>query len=233
MIVDPLALAAFLPAALALNLTPGADMMFCLAQGLRQGARPAWAASAGVALGVLVHAALAGLGLAALLAAFPAAMQAIRWAGAAYLLWLAYRALQGGAAHAPDLATATATAPATHATATPTTTAPTPDRKPGQGARAFREGLLINLANPKVALFILAFMPQFTRAGAGPLWAQFLTFGAVLALGGLLINGLVGWSAGGLVGRLAARPSFSRWLGRVSAAIFATLALRLVWSARA
>ena len=90
--VDPLTLAAFVPAALALNLTPGADMMFCIGQGLRSGPRAAWAASAGVAVGGLVHVLIAGAGLTALLAEWPLAFDIIRWVGVAYLLWLAYGA---------------------------------------------------------------------------------------------------------------------------------------------
>ena len=82
-------LAAFAPAALALSLTPGPDMAFCFAQGLSGGPRAALAADAGVCTGVMVHALAAGLGLAALIATAPWAFEAIRWAGVAYLLWLA------------------------------------------------------------------------------------------------------------------------------------------------
>ena len=92
--VDFLTLLAFIPAGLALNLTPGADMMFCLGQGLRSGRRAAMAANFGIAAGGMVHATLAALGLGALVAAHPAAFEAIRWLGVAYLLWLAMAALR-------------------------------------------------------------------------------------------------------------------------------------------
>ncbi|MGR3475573.1 MAG: LysE family translocator, partial [Sulfitobacter sp.] len=92
--VDALTLLAFVPAALALNLTPGADMMFCLGQGLRSGPRAALAASAGISAGALVHVTLAGLGLGALVAALPWALDLIRWLGVAYLLWLAVQTLR-------------------------------------------------------------------------------------------------------------------------------------------
>lgn len=201
MIVDPLVLLAFIPAALALNLTPGADMMFCLGQGLRSGARPALAASAGISVGAFFHAGLAGLGLSALIAAMPGAFDVIRWAGVAYLLFLAWQSLRQGA-----LSSSATAAPA---------------------LRAFREGLLVNLTNPKVILFVLAFVPQFVDPARGAVLLQFLIFGAVLALGGFVINGLVGVFAGGIGRRLTGSPVFARWLGRVSAGIFAGLAVRL------
>ena len=198
--IDPILLAAFIPAALALNLTPGADMMFCLGQGLRSGPRAAMAANAGIAAGAFVHVVLAALGLGAIVARYPAAFEAIRWLGVLYLLWLAWRTLQTGpvAANLPN---------------TPAT-------------RAFRDGLLVNLTNPKVILFVLALLPQFTNP-ALPLMPQFLVLGAVLSVGGFVINGLVGVFAGSLGQKLAKSTVFSLWLGRVSAGIFAGLALRL------
>ena len=195
--VDPVLLLAFIPAGLALNLTPGADMMFCLGQGLRAGPRAALAASAGISLGAFVHTALAGLGLGALVAAVPLAFEVIRWVGVAYLLWLAVQTLR----HRPG------TQAAPHA--------------PG---RAFRAGLMVNLSNPKVILFVLAFVPQFVDPTAGPVLPQFLIFGALLALGGFVINGAVGVFAGGAGQRLARG---SRVLDYISASVFAALAARL------
>ncbi|MFC3614677.1 LysE family translocator [Lutimaribacter marinistellae] len=199
--IDPLTLLAFLPAALALNLTPGADMMFCLGQGLRSGPHAAVAASAGVAVGVMAHVALAGLGLGALVAALPWAFDVIRWAGVAYLLWLAWGAIRHGAAPGA--------APASPA------------------ARAFRDGLAVNLMNPKVILFVLAFIPQFVTPAQGPILPQFLALGAIIALGGFLINAGVGLFAGRARRGLAANPRATRLLGWVTGSIFAALAIRL------
>lgn len=204
--VDPLTLLAFVPAALALNLTPGADMMFCVGQGLKSGPRAALAADAGIALGGMVHVLLAGLGLGALVAAHPALFDLIRWIGVAYLLVLAVQALRTGAL---------------------------PAAAPAAGsARAFRAALVVNLTNPKVILFVLAFIPQFVDPARAVL-PQFLVFGAVLSLGGLLVNGLAGVFAGGLGRRLAGSPRLARGLGLVSAGIFTTLALRLALMERA
>ncbi len=195
--VDPVVLLAFVPAALALNLTPGADMMFCLGQGMRSGARGAWAASAGISAGSMVHMTLAGAGLGALIARAPWAFDVIRWVGVAYLLWLAFQALRS--AEVPVVVAIPA-------------------------RRAFRDGLIVNLTNPKVILFVLAFVPQFVRPEAGSVLGQFLMFGAIIALGGFLINGLVGVFAGTMGARI--RRS-ARMLGWITGGIFAALAVRL------
>ncbi len=203
MIVDPLTLAAFVPAALALNLTPGADMMFCLAQGMRGGPRPAVAASAGISAGAMVNVALAGAGLGAIVASLPWLFDAIRWAGVAYLLWLAARTLR-----------------------TPLGASQTPAVHP---ARAFRDGFLVNISNPKVILFILAFLPQFVDPARGSVLAQFLILGSVIGLGGFVVNAAVGLGAGG-IGRVLARDRrVERGLRWASASVFGLLAARLAW----
>jgi threonine/homoserine/homoserine lactone efflux protein len=204
-VIDPVTLLAFLPLSLALNLTPGADMMFSLAQGARGGARAGWAASGGIALGCLEHVTLAGAGLGVLLARHPAAFDLIRWAGAGYLAWLAWRTLTAPAGDGP-------------AAVSP--------------VRAFRDGLLGNLTNPKVILFILAFLPQFVNPAA-PVLPQFLVLGALLAAGGCAVNGLVG-TFSGAIGRALARSHragrAARW---ISAGLFGALAVRLVPERRA
>lgn len=205
--IDFVTLLAFVPAALALNLTPGADMMFCLGQGLRSGRGAAVAASAGVAVGGMVHVALAGLGLGAVVATMPGLFDVIRWIGVAYLLYLAWGALRSETLRA--------------------------DAPKVPARQAFRTGLVVNLTNPKVILFVLAFVPQFVTPAAGSVLVQFLIFGAVLSLGGFVINGLVGVFAGQAGRQLTASPLFARWLGRVSAGIFAGLAVRLAIMERA
>ena len=200
--VEPLTLLAFVPAGLALNLTPGADMMFCLGQGLKSGRKPAMAANFGIAAGGMVHTLLAALGLGALVAAHPAAFEAIRWLGVGYLLWLAVGALRSSPF-------------ASEAQVAPVST-----------ARAFWQGLMVNLLNPKVILFILAFLPQFVDPSRAIL-PQFLTLGLVFSFGGLLVNGAVGLFAGSIGQRVARSASLAKWLSRISATIFGALALRL------
>lgn len=200
--VEPWVLLAFVPAGLALNLTPGADMMFTLAQGLKGGPRAGMAANAGIAVGGMVHTLVAALGLGAVVAAHPVAFDVIRWGGVAYLLWLAVQSLRAGPmAVRGDVAA----------------------RSLG---RVFVDGLMVNLLNPKVILFILAFLPQFVDPARAVL-PQFLVLGLVFSLGGFVVNGVVAVFAGGAGQRLAGSAVFARWLGRVGAVIFAGLALRL------
>lgn len=202
--IDPILFLAFLPAALALNLTPGADMMFCFAQGARSGPRAAIAASAGISMGLMVHVLLAGLGLGALVAAFPWVFGAIRWAGAAYLLWLAWTTWRTplGAAGGP----------------------------PRSSARAFRDGLVVNLSNPKVILFILALVPQFIDP-LRPVLVQFLAYGGVMAVGGFVVNALVGAFSARIGRVLLQSPRAERGLRIVTSGIFAALAARIGWEA--
>ena len=202
--IDPIVFLAFLPVALALNLTPGADMMFCFAQGMKGGARPAIAASAGISVGVIVHVLLAGLGLGALVAAFPPLFGAIRWIGAGYLAWLAWKTVR-----------------------TPLLVAGAP---PARTARAFRDGLIVNLSNPKVILFILALLPQFVEPSR-PVLPQFLVYGAVIAAGGFFVNALVGVFSGGIGRRLLCNPRAERGLRLTTGGIFAALAARIGWEA--
>jgi threonine/homoserine/homoserine lactone efflux protein len=200
--VEPWVLLAFVPAGLALNLTPGADMMFTLAQGLKGGPRAGMAANAGIAVGGMVQTVIAGLGLGALVAAHPVAFDAIRWGGVAYLLWLAVQSWRAGPMAARgDVAL----------------------RSLG---RVFLDGVMVNLLNPKVILFILAFLPQFVDPSRAVL-PQFLVLGLVFSLGGFVVNGVVALFAGGAGQRLAGSAVFARWLGRAGAAIFAGLAVRL------
>ncbi len=201
-------LALFVPAALALNLAPGPDMMFCFAQGLKGGPRVGLAADFGVALGGMIHVTAAGLGLAALLASTPEAMAVLRWGGAAYLLWLAWSAL-----NAPPVAAGVGNGAAL-----------------GSGAvgRAFRQGLTTNLLNPKFLIFVMAFLPQFVDPERGPVLPQFLILGTILNCGGLIVNGLVGVFAGGFGKRLATDPRSERVLRRVSASVFAAMAVGVV-----
>ncbi len=205
--VDIWTLMAFIPVGLALNLSPGADMMFCLGLGLRSGPKAAVAASAGISTGGMVHVTLAGLGLGAAVAAMPWLFDVIRWIGVAYLLVLAW-----GALHAAPVASA--------------------DVRPMGVGRAFIDGMIVNLLNPKVILFVLAFLPQFIDPEQGSILGQFLIFGLVLAIGGIVVNGGVGVFAGTLRKRLTGRR-FARGLGMLSAGVFTALAVRLAVLERA
>ena len=200
--VEAATLLAFVPAMLALVLTPGADMMFAFAQGLRGGGRAAVAAAAGISTGAMVSVTLAGLGLGAVVAAFPGAFQAIRWIGVAYLLWLAWK---------------------TWTTRLDGTTAPV------RPARAFRDGLVVNLSNPAVILFVLAFIPQFVDP-ARPILPQFLVLGGMIAGAGFVVKSAVGLGAGGIGRAFVRNPVVERAMRGLSATVFGLLALRVATS---
>jgi threonine/homoserine/homoserine lactone efflux protein len=195
----PQTLLAFLAAGIVLNLTPGADVIFATASGIAGGPRAGAVAGLGVGLGGLWHVGLAAAGVSALIAAHPGALEALRWAGAGYLAYLAWKSW-----NAPALAEG-------RGVATP--------------ARAIWRGFLTNALNPKVALFVLAFLPQFTNPALGPVWQQILLLGAIYTITGTCITAGYGALAG-IAGRaLSARLAI---LNRVAAVLFGGLAAKLV-----
>lgn len=200
--MDPWVIAAFMGASVLLYLTPGADMMFVIASGLAGGARAAVAATSGIILGVCVHVSLAAGGLAVLIAASPLALDVIRYLGAAYLAWLAWSNWRAQG---------------------------TPASRKGRARlwQAFRRGFLTNLLNPKVILFILAFLPQFVDPSIGPEGQQILILGTLFAIGGFVADALIGLFAGLAAERIG---TSGRTMTRISAVIFAGLAARLVWN---
>lgn len=192
-------LGAFTAGALVLNLTPGADVLFATASGVQGGPKVGAAAGMGVGAGGIFHALTTAFGLGALVAAHPGALDVVRWFGAGYLLWLAWKSWRAGA---PGSARAGA---------------PTP------GA-AFRRGVLTNVLNPKVMLFMLAFLPQFTNPAWGPVWQQMLILGAIMCCTGTVVTMGYGAAAGWLGARIAHRMGA---LNRVAAVLFGGLAVRL------
>lgn len=193
----------FMAAALALNLTPGPDMLFCLGSGAHRGPRAGLAAALGVATGAMAHTAAAAFGLAGLLMASPLLFEIVRWAGAAYLLWLAWNTFR-----APPPAAGTGASP----------------RDIG---RIFLRGAVTNILNPKIAIFFLAFLPQFIDPARGSVIMQALVLGTLLNLSGTCVNALVGMGAGGVGRRLARNPAAARMLNRISGTVFLGMALRL------
>jgi threonine/homoserine/homoserine lactone efflux protein len=194
----------FMTAGLALNLTPGPDMLFVAAQGTAGGRRTGLAAAAGIFLGCMVHIGAVALGLATLLAHVPAAYDAVRWVGAAYLVFLGARALLSRS-------------PLEAATSAP---ARTPWHAVLQGAGT-------NILNPKVALFFLAFVPQFVDPRRGPPAAQIVVLGMLFNTTGLLVNATVGWLASRATEWLRVRPGPGRALQRITGGVFIALGVRL------
>ena len=176
----------------------GAQNAFVIRQGLTRRFVFEVALVSSVLDATLILLGVAGLGV--LISSVPILFEVIRWVGVAYLLWLALATLRSGPAE--------------------------PDLPMVRAGRAFRQGLMVNLTNPKVILFVLAFVPQFVTPDR-PVLPQFLIFGAVLGVGGFAVNGLVGGFAGGAGQRLLRSEGFARWLGRISAGVFVALAARL------
>ncbi|ARQ67579.1 LysE family translocator [Streptomyces marincola] len=207
--VDSSLYAAFLVAALALCVTPGPDMMFIVAMGGRGGPAAGVMAALGVAGAMCVHAVAATLGLSALFTALPALYHVLRWAGAAYLLYLAVKAFRDRGPLGSG------------------------DENTGPGyRRAFWQGAVINLLNPKVILFNVAFLPQFVDPGRGQVPAQLLTLGITIVVIGLCVDGTVGLLSGRLAMLLRRSRRVARGLSIFSGTVFAGLAIRLVASPR-
>ena len=205
--VDPHLFALFMAGSVALNLTPGPDMAFVLAQSAGGGARRGVAAALGVGVGALFHMSLAAFGLTALLLAWPLAFDIVRYAGAAYLLWMAWGMLR----NPPHLDGA---------------------RRETSAWTAFRRGVLTNVMNPKVAMFFIAFLPQFVSPHAGPTWLQILILGLAFDISGTLVNVGVAFAGGRLAERLRANPRIGQVMGWFSGGVMGALALRLAWPER-
>jgi threonine/homoserine/homoserine lactone efflux protein len=214
-LAGPHELLLFMTAVFVLNATPGVDLLLTVTRTLQGGARAGVAAALGISSGCVVHALAAAFGLAALLAVSSMAFALVKWLGAAYLIWLAWgmaRAAWRGAAQAADPVRGGAGASAAAAT---------------RSAWAdFRIGLVTNVLNPKVALFFLAFLPQFIAAGTPDKTLAFLGLGAVfVAQGTLFLLAVVALAA--RLRQLPASPRTSRWLNGLGAMLFVALAIRL------
>jgi threonine/homoserine/homoserine lactone efflux protein len=202
------------------NATPGVDMMFTLAKTLRHGVAGGIAAAFGIVAGCVVHTLVAAFGLAALLAASATAFALVKWAGAAYLVWLAIGMLKAGpsaSAHGGDAEGRPGGDEATSAARRA--------MSPRLG-RLFRQGVLTNVLNPKIAIFFLALLPQFIDTGAPDKLLAFLFLGAWFVVQGalfmiafvLLVASLRRWRAS---------PAWRRGLNVAGAGIFVWLAARL------
>jgi threonine/homoserine/homoserine lactone efflux protein len=200
----------FATAVLVLNATPGVDLLLTVSRTLQGGARAGFAAALGINVGCIVHALAAAFGLAAMLAVHPEGFRIIQGLGAAYLAWLGASLLR-------------------HAFRTPAE-----ERSAGAGtapARSFaadvRTGLLTNLLNPKVALFFLAFLPQFVPATSPHKTLSFLLLGAWFVVQSVVFLGLVVLLANRLR-RVDASALIGRALKAAGGVLFLALALRLV-----
>lgn len=200
----------FYLATLALNLTPGSDMTFVIARTAAQGRVAGIAASIGIAGGSFVHIALAALGVSAILAHSDATFMTVKAIGAAYLLYLAWKAFTAETIQTDKIMTLS----------------------PVSLRRIFVEGALTNILNPKVALFILAFLPQFVDPAEGPVWLQIVILGLFFNVSGTTVNCLVAVSISAAIRLICGPVGFGRWLNRLSALVMVGLAIRLAFAER-
>ena len=205
---SPLAL--YVVASLALILTPGQDMIYVVTRSLAQGRLAGVCSALGVILGILVHTALAALGVGAILQASESLFVALKLVGAAYLVYLGVRLLL---ADAPALV-------------------------PGAAAGTMRpwslvwQGVLSNVTNPKIVLFFFAFLPQFVDPASAHPTRDLVALGVLYALMGLPVKVGVGLAAASLAARLARAPGVARWINRASGTVLVVLGLRLAASER-
>ena len=211
-------LVAFFGVAVLLALTPGPDNIFVLVQSAQRGWRAGMAVVLGLCAGLVVHTAAVALGLAAVFAASAMAFTALKFCGAAYLAWLAWHSLRApvnvadAGATTPD---AGAALPARGAVAAPSM------------ARMVGRGMVMNLTNPKVLVFFLAFLPQFADPARGGVALQLMVLGVVFMLATLLVFGAIACFSGAFGVLLQRSARAQRLLNRVAALVFLGLALRL------
>ena len=198
------ALATFVVAVVVLAATPGPDMMLLISRGVGHGPRMALYTAVGFTLAGLVQLPLLALGVASLLDASPIAFAALRYAGAAYLIWRGIQILLRRRRPTPATSLANVTRPL-----------------------ALRDGLVASLTNPKGLIFLLAFLPQFVNPTAGSVTLQLLFLGGIMKLTALVIEGSVALASGFVGGWLARRPNFIVWQERVAGSVMLGLGLRL------
>jgi len=224
----------FIVAGLALNITPGQDTIYIIGRSAAGGLRAGVAAALGIGAGCLIHVGAAVLGLSALLASSAPLFNAMKLAGAAYLGWVALGMLNSAWQRA-RAAGPTGTAPGrTQMRPDPVASRPAPPHLPAADPAAFwptlRQGCLTNALNPKVALFFLAFLPQFVSRDAVHPALAMAVLGAIFWLNGTLWCLFVAWSAARLARRAAPETRLAALLEASGGALMLWLAARLALS---
>lgn len=200
-------LSLFSAASLVLIFTPGPDILYVMTRGIAQGRRAAFAAASGFSLGNVVHTFAAVIGLSAILASSTAAFAIVKLAGGFYLVYLGIRLFRAGRS----------------------TTALETDGTGKNLGTIFRQSIIANLLNPKVAVFFLAFFPQFINAENGAPQIQMLILGFTFIVLTFIGFNIVGWFAGSLGGWLNRRPNAGQWIHRIAGSVLIGLGLKLAW----
>ncbi|WP_417816140.1 LysE family translocator [Thalassospira alkalitolerans] len=213
--------APFLIAALLLNISPGPDLAYVSAQTAIHGRKIGVFSSLGVCSGAFVHVVAAALGLSAILATSAVAFSIVKWVGVAYLVWLGIGALRGSfVKHRQD-----------DSPSEPHIKKLSPARQM-TAFQAWRQGAMIDVLNPKVAIFFMAFLPQFVDPAAGDAALQFLVLGTLVNVIGFCVETTVVFAIGFAAIRLRGSPMFGVWLQRLLGGVFIALGVRLALSER-
>ncbi len=210
---DTTQLLMFIAAGWLLNLTPGPDVLYIVSSALKSGVRAGIVAALGIVSGCFVHVFAAALGVGALLATSATAFTVLKWAGAAYLMWMGVKLLLArgsGASIVPAGVSA--------------------DGVALNLGRIYRQGFLTNVLNPKVALFFLAVVPQFIAPGTQDKVTAFLLLGLIFNLNSLPINFGYAWLAGWASRRVGTIQRAMHWMDRAAGVMFIGFGLRLAMS---
>jgi len=199
----------FLSASVALTVAPGPDNLFVVAQGISRGRKVAVVTAWGMCSGIAIHTLAAAAGISALFYSSALAFQLLKYAGVAYLLYLAFRAVRENP-FGPKLA----------------------DVPVDSGFIYFQRGFIMNVLNPKVALFFLAFLPQFTVSESGHVGLQMIALGLLFMLQAVVIFTAIGFFSGSIGRCLNRRPLAGKCFSWLSAGIFASLGIRLAMTER-
>ena len=202
--------ATFFTAAVLLNLSPGPDIAFILGQTAKRGVQSGFSAMFGIWTGAFIHVVFAALGLSAILTTSAFVFSAVKWIGAIYLIWLGIQALRSKG----------------------TNISVKGEISPQGLIKIFKQGILVAVLNPKVAIFFLAFLPQFVEKGAGPVSAQLFLHGSLIIVVAALIEPPLVIVGGKLAGYLSSSTKVSCLMDRGLGALFIWLGIKLATSDR-
>jgi threonine/homoserine/homoserine lactone efflux protein len=202
-------LLAFFTASVILALSPGPDNLFVLAQSAQKGRMAGLFVTLGLATGLIGHTVAVAFGLAAIVRESMLAFSILKFMGAAYLLYLAWQAFRAGVAQRSK-----------------------EEAQVLSGKNLYRRGIIMNLTNPKVSLFFMAFLPQFADPRHGSMMLQFFQLGGVFIMATMLVFGGISIVAGGLGDKFSNSPLAQTIVNRIASAVFIGLAVKLALSER-
>jgi threonine/homoserine/homoserine lactone efflux protein len=200
----------FLTAAVAISISPGPDLIYILTRVVSYGKKYGFISSLGVASGALLHITLVAFGLAAIIAASQLAFVIIKIAGAVYLVFLGLKAIIARSPHSFSFHDSS--------------------KKSISALEVYKQGILVDILNPKAAIFFMAFLPQFTRHGMGPFALQIIILGILVLLVGIIVEGCIILLASKAASILVKKAALAKWLDGLMGTILIGLGIQLVLS---